>query len=137
MSAPLDAMTALRRLNDLADELGRLSTHLARVERDLEPIEDEFTRHVDDFELGLYQRSIEEDGFKLPSEALRHKMAVRSLPPELYGRRTALVRSRDRMVQRIRDLKVEIEAQRSILSALKLEAEAAGVGQVRNVRRAA
>ncbi len=53
------------------------------------------------------------------------------MPPELFGRRTALVRSRDRMLQRIRTLKTEVEAQRSILSALKEEAMGSGSNPTR------
>jgi len=117
---------ATEKLDRLATEMGQLGDKLARVERDLEPVDAEFVRFVDDHELGLYARSISEDGFKLPSEALRQKLAIQAMPPELYGRRTALVRSRDRLVQRIRTLKVEVEAQRSILSALKEEASASG-----------
>jgi outer membrane murein-binding lipoprotein Lpp len=123
MIAPVEA---LEKLDRLATELGELGSKLASVERDLEPVENDFTRFVDDFELGLYARSVNEDGFKLPSEALRQKLAIQAMPPELYGRRTALVRSRDRLLQRIRTLKTEVEAQRSILSALKEEASASG-----------
>lgn len=109
------------RLDALATELGTVSNALAQVERDLEPVEREFRAFVDDYEIGLYEKSINEDGFKLPAEALRQKLAVRAMPPELYGRRTALVHSRDRATRRIATLKVEIDAQRSILSALKEE----------------
>lgn len=122
---------ATGRLSELSAELDGISRNLAGVSRSLEPVEADYRRFVDDFELGLYQRSIDEDGYKLPSEAMRAKLAIRAMPPELFGRYTALVRSRDRMVQRIRDIKTEVEAQRSILSALKEEASASGTYQGR------
>jgi hypothetical protein len=120
------AVETRTKLDSLATELGMLSTQLAGVTRSLEPVEEEFTKFVDDFELGLYSRSIREDNFRLPAQALRHKLAIRAMPPELYGRYIALVSSRDRLRKRISDLKAEVDAQRSILSALKAEMEASG-----------
>lgn len=113
-------------LDEHARELDMRSKELARVERDLEPVEEEYRRFVDDFEIGLWQRSQDEEGFKLPSEALRLKLAHKAIDPALYGRYVGLVKSRKRLEQRIRDLKTAVDAQRSILSALKLEMEATG-----------
>ena len=130
MPTPTDAML---KLGEQAEELGDLSGRLADVSRKLEPVEREYTDFVDNHELGLWNRSEDEDGFKLPSAAIRLKLAHQAMPPELLGRYKGLVESRSRLVQRIRDLKAEIEAQRSILSALKVEMEASGSG----MRRAA
>jgi len=123
MTTPLEAMD---KLTALADELGNLSSMLAQVERDLEPVDRDYVAFTDMHDIGLYERSVSEDGFKLPSAEMRLKLANRAMAPELYGRRTALVKSRERIIKRISDLKSQIEAQRSILSALKLEAEATG-----------
>lgn len=117
---------AMNKLDELRWELGNVANALAQIERQLEPVEEEFSKLIDDFELGLYTRSIEDDDFKLPAEKLRAKMAVRAVPPEIYGKRTALVNARDRASKRIGTLKIEVEAQRSILSALKEEAQASG-----------
>lgn len=114
-----DVIEAIGALRAHADELDQLSQDLAGVERALEPVATEFQAFVDDFELGLYQRSISEDDFKLPAEALRFKLAVRAMPPELFGRHTALAASRDRLEKRIAVVKKLVEAQRSILSAQK------------------
>lgn len=122
MSTPQEA---LGRLEAHAQELDRLSRALAQVQRDLEQTEIEYQRHVDDYELGLYFKSEQEDGPRLPSEALRLKLARRAMDPELLGRRDGLVRKRDRLKQRIADLKAIVESERSILSALKVEMEAA------------
>jgi len=120
----MSAQQAMARLDELAVELDQLSVQLAKVERDLEPVDQEFSKFVDNYELGLYQRSIDEPDFKLPAEALRYKLAVRAMPPELFGRRTALAASRDRITKRLANLKVQTDAQRSILSAHKAELEA-------------
>jgi hypothetical protein len=119
-----DVLTARTRLSELANDLGDLSGMLARVSRDLEPVEEQYRAFVDDFEVGLLLRSEDEDGYKLPSESLRIKLAHRKMDPALLGRYMGLTKSRERLQQRIRDLKAEIEAQRSILSALKVEMEA-------------
>ena len=124
---------ALDRLDAHSRELGDLSGALLEINRRLDDVEREYQAFVDDFEVGLYLRSEEPDGPRLPSEAMRIKLARREMSPELLGRRDLLVRKRERIRQRISDLKAEIEADRSILSALKLEAEASGAG----LRRAA
>lgn len=119
-----DPASAMKVLSEYATELDTLSKNLTDLERSLEPVENEVRVFTDDFELGLYTRSTEDDGFRLPSEALREKLARRAMPPDLYGRHAALLASRDRMLKRIGHLKLLVEAQRSILSALKSEAEA-------------
>ena len=125
MTTPLEA---LERLDGHASELDTLSKGLAAVQRDLEPAEVAYQAFVDEFEVGLYLKSEEPDGPRLPSEALRLKLARREMPAELLGRRDGLLRKRDRMRQRISDLKTIVESERSLLSALKVEMEAGGSG---------
>lgn len=129
MTTPLEA---LERLEAYAAELDGLSKDLADVERKLEPVTREYDDFMGDHEVGLWNRHVE-DGEKLPPEALRARLAHREMPKELLGRYSSLTASRKRMEKRIGSLKSEIEAQRSILSALKIEAEASGAG----LRRAA
>lgn len=121
MTTPSEAMG---KLDGLAYELGTLSDNLASVDRVLEPVREEYQAFVDTHDIGLYERSISEDGYKLPSAEMRQKLANRAMPVELYGRYIALTHSRERIVKRISDLKVQVDAQRSILSALKAEMEA-------------
>lgn len=120
----VEAIDARSRLSELAQELGNRSSDLAKVSRELEITEGAYRAFVDEYEIGLWQRSQDEGGFKLPSEALRVKLAQKAMDPALLGRYKGLTASRDRLKQRIADLKAEIEAQRSILSALKTEMEA-------------
>lgn len=116
MTEPRDV---LRKLDELSTESDTLSTQLLEVERILEPVEAQVEDFIADYEIGLYQRSIDQDDFKLPSEALRLKLAHRAMPPELFGRHRALLSKRDRLKTRIAHVKTQVEAQRSILSAMK------------------
>lgn len=110
-------------LSAIARELDTLSATLADVERRLEPVEEEYDRFVRDFETGMWTRHVEEDA-RLPSERLRLQLAHQQMPPDLYGRYFALVKSRKRIEKRIGALKAAADAQRSVLSALKVELEA-------------
>ena len=87
---------------------------------------------MDTYITGLWAKHIE-DGAKLPSEEIRLRLARKDMPPKLLGEYTDLKAQRKRLENRIRDIKTQVEAQRSILSALKTEAEASGAG----LRRAA
>lgn len=120
----MSVQDAMRKLDELAQELDGLSRGLLKVEQELEPVDDLYQAFIEDFEVGLYQRSVDEDGYKLPSEAMRLKLAHRAMAPDLYGRHRALVLQRERGRERIRNVKAQVDAQRSILSALKIELEA-------------
>lgn len=120
MSTPAESM---QRLAAKARELGELSDALAGVNRKLEPVERDYTAFVDDFEIGLWKKHEDEDA-KFPSAAMRLKLAHKAMDPELLGRYVGLTKSRERLVKRISDIRVEVDAERSILSALKTELEA-------------
>lgn len=114
----------LKTLDANAHELRILAENLAQVERKLHGqgaddhgVEGEYQAFIDSYEIGLWEQHVA--GAKLPAKDLRLKLAHREMPPELYGRYFALVKSRDRIVTRITTLSREIGAQRSILSALK------------------
>lgn len=119
-----EVLDCIARLRECADELDHLSRSLHQTERDLEPVEREYRAFVDDFEVGLWKQH-QDSGAKLPSEALRVKLAERAMDPVLLGRYAGLVMARKRAEKRIQALKSTVDAQRSILSALKLEVEAA------------
>lgn len=126
MSAePIDAMF---RLETLASELDRRSNELAETERKLDPIEAAYDEFVSDYEASLYDESLKEGGPRLPGESIRLALAHREMPPSLRGEHRTLTGKRRRLEKRISTLKTEVEAQRSILSALKVQAEADGAG---------
>lgn len=114
----MTAQDALGRLDQHARELDSCSNALAELQRALEEVDQEYRAFVDDFEVGLYLQC-EADGKRLPSEAMRLKLARRKMAPELLGRRDGLVMRRDRLRQRISDLKTIVDSERSILVALK------------------
>lgn len=120
-----DAIEARGRLRDLADELDTRSRQLGDVERELEPVERKYQGFVDDFEVGLWTKYEDSEGkTKLPPEPMRLKLAHKAMDPELLGRYVGLVNARKRLEKRIGALGKTVEAQRSILSALKAELEA-------------
>ena len=126
MTTPIEAMD---KLDQLAIELDQRSRELAQVERDLEPVEAQHEAFCAAHEIGLW-KAHEDGGLKKwPSEGLRERMAHQDMPPELWGRWLALVASRKRLERRIGALKVSVDAQRSILSALRTEMEATASGR--------
>jgi hypothetical protein len=118
-----EVAVCIAKLRECADELDGLSRRLHTTERDLEPVEREYRKFVDDFEVGLWKQH-QDEGKKLPSEALRVKLAEREMEPALLGRYVGLVMARKRAEKRIQALRATVDAQRSILSALKVEEEA-------------
>lgn len=112
------AQQVMATLDDLSRELNDLADSLASVARQLEPVENEYRVFMDDFEITLWNEHVN-DGRKLAPAALRIQLAHKAMDPGLYGRYFALVKSRERIVKRISALKTTIEAQRSLLSAMK------------------
>ncbi len=92
------------RLDMMAVELDTLSKALAVVERQLEPLDTFYAEALDDFECGSWDAHVKEEA-KL-------------------SERAALLAKRRRLEKRIKALGQQIDAQRSILSALKYELEA-------------
>lgn len=109
------------KLDRLAAEVDQKSQWLHEADTLLELAERDYTEFVDNFELGLLRKS-ETSEYKLPSEALRLKLAHSEMSANVLGRYLGLRKKRDRLERRLRDLKVEIDCQRSLLSYLK-EAE--------------
>ena len=120
MSTPAEAM---QRLDGLSKDLGSLSSLLAEVNRALEPVQEQYEQFLDDFETGLWFRH-ETEGAKLPSADMRIRLAHKAMSPELLGQYRGLTNKRDRLRKAISDKKADVDAWRSMLSALKSEMEA-------------
>ena len=118
-----DPGSVMVKLDTLATELDQRSKELADTERLLEPVEAEYEEKVGDWEAALWEES-QLTETKWPPEKLRQRMAHRALDPKLLGSVFALIAKRKRLEKRIASLKVQVDAQRSILSALKVEMEA-------------
>lgn len=127
-----DAIEPMLRLEEYADELDKLSKQLGTTERELVPVETDYETQRDSFETGLWEQHVTADA-KLPAEAMRERLFRKQLDPGVLGEYTTLIRKRKRLQERISALKAAVSAQQSILSALKVEAEATGAG----MRRAA
>lgn len=122
-----DAISCMNKLDAFAEELDTLSKGLAEVERKLEPIEYAYEEFVGEYEIFLVEQA-QEKGEKPPAERLRERMALKAIPREVLGPYQTLTAKRRRMEKRISAIKAGIEAQRSLLSAYKVEAEASGAG---------
>lgn len=114
---------ASRTLMVKAQELDDLSKHLTLVEKELGPLEAELTLHEEGFEASCWDRHVKEDE-KLPPQKTREALARRAFDATKYSRILALRAARALTKRRIGDLKEIVDAQRSIVSALKLELEA-------------
>ena len=118
-----DIADASRTLMVKARELDDLSKHLTMVERELGPLEAELTLHEEGFEASCWDRHVKDDE-KLPPKPTREALARRSFDDVKYTRILALRAARTLSKRRISDLNSVVDAQRSIVSALKLELEA-------------
>lgn len=120
MSTPAEAMDELQQLSNA---LGSLASTLAQVNQELEPVEEQYEKFLDDFETGLWFKH-ETEGAKLPSADMRIRLAHKAMAPELLGQYHGLTNKRDRLRKAISDKKALVDAWRSMLSALKVEMEA-------------
>ncbi len=118
-----DIGSVLRKLDDYASELDGCSRKLAEAESELEPLNATYEEAMDDYEAGCWERYEDEDA-KLPPQHMREVLARRSIKPEIRSERATLLSKRKRLEKRIRTLSDLVDAQRSILSALKSELEA-------------
>jgi hypothetical protein len=120
-----DPQDTMRKLDAYAHELEWLSNKLADIEQQLNDgegggVEVEYQRFVDDFEVGLWRKHEDSEGkVKLPSEAMRLKLAHEAMKPELLGRYVGLLSARRRLKDRAQRVRSAVESQRSILSYLK------------------
>ena len=110
----------MTKLDDLALELDRRSKELAETERTLEPLEAQYEEFVGDWESSLWNESMHGDT-KFPPEKLRLRMAHLAMPREILSAYTTGTAKRKRLEKRIGAVKALVDAQRSILSALKEE----------------
>jgi hypothetical protein len=117
---------ALRELDRIARELDMRSKQLHWLEKQLEPVEERYEEFIANHEVGLWLKS-ESEGNKLPpTEKMRIRMAHLEIDAALLGEYNGLLKKRKRLESRIKSLGKQADAQRSVLSALKVEAEARG-----------
>lgn len=110
----------MAKLDALAGELDTRSKDLAETERILEPLEAQYEEWVGDWEANLWEECTVSET-KWPPEKLRLRMAHRAMDSALLGAVNAGQAKRKRLEKRIGAIKVLVDAQRSVLSALKEE----------------
>lgn len=120
MNDPIEGKDKVR---GLAKDLDSLSRTLGSINRELRPLESEYGDFIRDYEAGLFEECEREDK-RLPGKEIRLTLALRAMPAEFRGRYHRLVSERDSLKQQIANLKVEVDAWRSVLSANKAELEA-------------
>lgn len=121
MSDPASVMV---RLDELAHGLDTLSKELWKTEADRALAQDAYDDFIDDYLAGLAERA-DQEGKRLPGDKdTRLSMAHRAMPPEVLGNYRKHTREAEKLRRRIADVKAQVDAQRSILSALKAELEA-------------
>jgi hypothetical protein len=122
-TADISVGSCIATLTDISNELVELSQALQVVEKRLEPIERVYADDFSDFEAGMFERYEKGEG-KWPGEETRERLYRRTIPQDTRNELMRLQAARKRAEKRLASLKTAADAQRSILSALKLEMEA-------------
>ncbi len=115
-----DPASVMAKLDQYAAELDELSKGLTVTERKLEPLQAFVDEAQEDFDVSCWEAH-RDKGDKLPSEAVRIALARKGMPTAILSEHSTLLAKRKRLQRRIKDLADCIDAQRSILSALKEE----------------
>lgn len=113
----------IARLTYISDELGTMSLGLLQVEQKLQPLEQAYDEELADFEAGMFEAWEKGEG-KWPGEETRERFYRRTMPADRRQELLRLRAARKRAEKRIASLKAAADAQRSVLSALKVEMEA-------------
>lgn len=115
----------LAELDRLARELDNVSKALVKTEQLLEPVEEEYGAAIEAKLVALHDAALK-DGSRVPRQEIVVAMARAEMPEQLRKNFDHLVALRRRGERRLSGLKATVDAQRSILSALKAELEATG-----------
>jgi len=118
-----DVAKEIDALGRYARRLDELSKAQASTLETLEPIEHRYVSELSAFEGALWKAHLV-DGSHFPSERVRIALYQAELPKDLFAAYVTLRALNRRLEKEISHLKSQIDARRSILSALKLEMEA-------------
>lgn len=122
-AADVSVGSCITALTSISDDLLSLSAALLEVEKKLQPLERAYEEEFADFEAGMFERYEAGEG-KWPGEETRERLYRRTMPQEHRQELMRLQAARKRAEKRLASLKAAADAQRSILSALKVEMEA-------------
>lgn len=120
-----DVIAAMGNLERVVVELDSESKALARVQDELEPLTRDYRDFIEDHTCSLFDQA-NKHGNRLPGDKdLREMLARRAMDALTRGQYDAKVHRREKLQDRIRDLRAEADAYRSLLSAARTEVEAA------------
>ena len=117
-TATVEPVQIIQDLNGLSAGLERLGVELANIESDLEPTQRAYDEFIENFKAGLWEKHTQ-DGAKMPAEDVRLALAHRAMPADLLGGFKRLKSRKGRCEAAISRTRAQIEAKRSVLSALK------------------
>jgi hypothetical protein len=115
----LEPAQVVQLLNKRARGLHALGVELARISDDLSPVARRYADFVDNFTAGLWEKHEAGEIKRWPGEDARAQLARQAMPTELRGEHARLGDEKDRCVKAISRARSEIDAYRSILSAMK------------------
>lgn len=115
----------MARLDALVSELDKWSKAYDRGLEAFGAVDERYEQAIEDYVAGLWDAH-ESNGAKWPGEDARLMLARRAMDPTLRGEHARMTRDLKRCQRRISALRAEASALQSILSALKVELEAAG-----------
>jgi chromosome segregation ATPase len=122
-----DPIAVRGELNRMARELDGLSRGLAETQRKLHPVKRKYNAFVANHKAGQWAAHVADpENVKMARQDIAEILAIQGMPLELRGECEELSDKAERLKKRISDLRAEVDAQRSILSALKTEMEAMG-----------
>lgn len=119
-----DVLAAMADLDRVVAELDADSRSLAEAQDELEPVQRAYRDFIEHHTCVLYDQATT-NGKRLPGDKdLREMLARRAMDPHIRGQHDVLVHRREKLQDRIRDLRAEADAYRSLLSAARTEVEA-------------
>lgn len=115
----VEPVQVIQTLNRLSGGLEQLGVELANIETELEPVQKAHDTFVEDFKAGLWEQHLAGELKRMPAEDVRLALAYKQMPTTLRGKFAGLKQRRERCLNAISRTRAQIEANRSILSALK------------------
>jgi DNA anti-recombination protein RmuC len=115
----LEPIQIVQRLDASAGRMEKLGRELAKIRKQLEPVQSEYDEFMESFVAGLWDEYTKGDISRFPGEDVRQALARRRMDTELRGKYARLKDQERRCKDAIDRLKESIGAYRSILSAQK------------------
>lgn len=119
MTATLEPIQVVQRLDEKAAEMDNLAASLSDIREKLNPIEHDVDSHIEEFIANLWDDYVAGNVKKWPGEDVRRALAFRKLAAEVRGEYVRLKRDEKFTKAEIERLEGTVSAYQSILSAQK------------------